>query len=89
MGLSSPLRDGWRVISLNPASRVGHLRFTFNAKKKNAVPNIVIQASRESILMSDTNVFIKWLHNVTYPKGGVHIDAGRREIYGWNEERQE
>jgi hypothetical protein len=70
------------------ASRVGHMRFRFNERGTGS-PHFVIQASRESVIMSGDNVFTRTPHNVSYPQGWVKIDRERKEVYGWNDERQE
>lgn len=70
-----------RLRALTPASRVGHLRFTFSPKD-NAKPHVVIDASRVSAVTSNPA-------NVSLPLGHVEVDFERREISGWNDERQE
>ena len=70
------------------ASRAGHLRFSYNPKR-GAAPNVVVQASRESVLLNVTNTVHRHPGNVTYPLGHVTIDKARREVYGWNDEQQE
>lgn len=68
---------------LSASSRVGHLHFTFTPKRDGKVaPHVVVDASRRSVFTNDPN-------NVTYPLGYVHVDTGRNEIVGWNDERQE
>jgi hypothetical protein len=67
---------------------VGHLRFTFDAAK-GASPHVVVQASRESIVINAANTVNRKPDNVTYPQGWVRIDKQRNEVYGWNDERQE
>ena len=64
------------------------MRFSFNQHGK-AAPNVVVQASRESVVMSGDNVFTRTPHNVSYPQGWIKIDKSRHEVYGWNDERQE
>ena len=70
------------------ASRVGHLRYTFDATNV-AKPYFVVQASRESVLLSADNTESRDPSNVTYPLGSITIDLDRKEVYGWNDERQE
>lgn len=72
-----------------PASRVGHLRFTFKPDRLGIQPHVLVQASRPSVIMSGNNVFNRATGNVSYPIGSVTIDSGRQEVYGWNDERQE
>lgn len=64
---------------LTAASRAGHMRFTFQSQQ---APYIVLDASRESVITSTPS-------NTTFPKGYVHIDRERQEVYGWSRERQE
>lgn len=67
---------------------MGHLRFSFSSDS-GAVPYVVVQASRPSILINDENTGNRNPSNVTYPNGWVRIDVERKEVYGWNDERQE
>jgi putative alpha-1,2-mannosidase len=58
-------------------SRVGHIRYTFDAHQP---PFVVLQATRKTVITSNPN-------NVTDVFGGaVHIDATRQEISGRNPE---
>ncbi|KAI0820667.1 glycoside hydrolase family 92 protein [Trametes gibbosa] len=61
-------------------SRVGHLRFTFDAT---AAPYVLVEATRASVMGSADPL------NVTYPQGSIYIDPARREITGRNPERQD
>ncbi|KAH9853218.1 glycoside hydrolase family 92 protein [Lenzites betulinus] len=61
-------------------SRVGHLRFTFDATTD---PYVLVEATRASVMGSADPT------NVTYPQGSIHIDPARREITGRNPERQD
>ncbi|RSH89012.1 hypothetical protein EHS25_002674 [Saitozyma podzolica] len=73
---------------LAASSRVGHLRFTFDATR-GAAPHVVVQASRESVLINAANTVARRPDNVTYPQGWVKVDKERNEVYGWNDERQD
>ena len=67
-------------MSVFPASRVGHLRFTYTST---STPYVLVQATRPSIIGSaDVN-------NLTYPEGTITIDPSAREITGSNPERQD
>jgi hypothetical protein len=61
------------------------MRFTFKNSGMVA-PHIVVDASRESRLIhgDDTGNLETY-----YPQGEITIDTARREVYGWNDERQE
>lgn len=63
-----------------PASRVGHLRFTF---QDTAAPWVLLEASRPFVVGTDDPT------NVTFPKGAIAIDPAAREITGRNPERQD
>ncbi|EIW72522.1 hypothetical protein TREMEDRAFT_26302 [Tremella mesenterica DSM 1558] len=80
--------EGDIQTEMSATSRVGHLRFTFDAWG-DSLPHVVVRASRASVLMSGDNVMSRSPHNVSYPEGWVNIDAKRKEIYGWNDERQD
>lgn len=80
----------------NLASRVGHLRFTFNPSPASpsyanssgprAEPYITLQSSRATYLVHGD----KPEDRVPYfPKGFVEIDVEKQEVRGWNDERQE
>ncbi|ORY26128.1 glycosyl hydrolase family 92-domain-containing protein [Naematelia encephala] len=71
---------------MTATSRVGHLRFTFES---DAAPHIVVQASRESIVINQENTPFRKTDNVTFPDGEITIDRKRREVFGWNDERQD
>lgn len=61
-------------------SRVGHIRYSFNAKD---APFVVLQSTRMTVITSDPT-------NITSVLGGaVHIDPAAREISGRNPERQD
>jgi putative alpha-1,2-mannosidase len=64
------------------ASRVGHLRFTFN-HTGNFTPGVVVQATRAYVLGSSDPT------NLTFPIGDVQIDLESREVSGRNPERQD
>lgn len=70
--------DGqWIVGEHTSTSRVGHIRYTFDAHQP---PFVVLQATRKTVITSDPN-------NITDVLGGaVHIDSARREISGRNPE---
>ena len=68
------------LLSYIPASRVGHLRFTFEST---AAPYVLVEATRASVMGSNDPT------NVTYPLGDITIDPARREISGRNPERQD
>lgn len=68
------------LIFLILVSRVGHLRFTFDAT---ADPYVLVEATRASVMSSADPT------NVTYPQGSIHIHPARREITGRNPERQD
>ena len=70
----------WLINCSEPASRVGHLRFTFSTS---SAPYILIQASRASVMGSADP------SNVTYPLGSVNIDPVSQTISGHNPERQD
>lgn len=58
-------------------SRVGHIRYTFDAHQP---PFVVLQATRKTVITSDPT-------NITDVMGGaVHIDPVRQEITGRNPE---
>ncbi|KAJ3538818.1 hypothetical protein NM688_g6463 [Phlebia brevispora] len=61
-------------------SRVGHLRFTFDGTAR---PYVLVEASRASVMGSADPT------NVTFPLGSVVIDPSRREVTGYNKERQD
>ena len=86
--VSSKHFDCEAAHEIGAASRVGHLRFSFSPTSR-ASPHVVIQASRESVLLSGINTGTRDPSNLTYPIGAVKVDRARREVYGWNEERQE
>ena len=62
------------------ASRVGHLRFTFNEVTS---PYILLEATRASVVGSDNP------NNLTFPVGDIIIIPSAREITGRNPERQD
>ncbi|KAK4690007.1 hypothetical protein P7C73_g123, partial [Tremellales sp. Uapishka_1] len=74
--------EGQIGVEMSASSRVGHMRFRFDSGRQGVEPNIVVQASRESVITSKP-------HNLTFPQGEVKVDWERNEIYGWNDERQE
>jgi putative alpha-1,2-mannosidase len=61
------------------ASRVGHLRFTFNHTQP---PYILLESSRPTVITSTPS-------NITLPSGSIAIDPQTREITGSNSERQD
>lgn len=75
------LNGGVLKAEQSATSRVGHLRFTFNTETT-PDPYVLIEASRPSVITSTPT-------NVTYPDGHVHIDSSRRQITGYNTERQD
>ncbi|KZS94221.1 glycoside hydrolase family 92 protein [Sistotremastrum niveocremeum HHB9708] len=64
-------------------SRVGHLRFTFDAKDSSLIPYVVVQATRAFRLGSSNP------ENTTSPIGTITINPASREIAGRNPERQD
>lgn len=68
------------LLTAYPASRVGHLRFTFT---NTSTPYILLEATRASIIGSDD------VSNFTLPEGTITIDPAAREITGSNPERQD
>ena len=76
-----------RVLTY-PASRVGHMRFSFPSGHS-STPHVVLQASRKSALLSHWQTENPNGSNVTFPLGHVGIDRERQEVHGWNDERQE
>jgi putative alpha-1,2-mannosidase len=75
-----PLADALSYFIVSIASRVGHLRFTFN---KTSVPYVLLEATRPSVVGSSSPT------NLTYPSGTLSIDPSVREICGSNPERQD
>ncbi|KAI0084207.1 glycoside hydrolase family 92 protein [Irpex rosettiformis] len=71
---------GTIVAEQSATSRVGHLRFTFTDTEK---PYVLIEASRASVMGSADPA------NVTHPLGAITIDPTRREVTGYNKERQD
>lgn len=81
---------------LNSASRVGHLRFTFNPSLSppsysnpsgpTAIPYITLQSSRATYLVHGDKPEARVPY---FPKGFVEIDVEKQEVRGWNDERQE
>ena len=68
------------ILTYCPASRVGHLRFTFSDSSE---PYVLLEATRASVV-GHSNV-----NNLTYPFGTLFIDPDAREISGSNPERQD
>jgi len=62
------------------ASRVGHLRFTFNDTQ---TPYVLLEATRASVVGSAD------VTNLTYPVGTIAVDPAAQEICGANPERQD
>ncbi|OBZ74826.1 hypothetical protein A0H81_05381 [Grifola frondosa] len=61
-------------------SRVGHLRFTFS---NTSTPYVLLEATRPSAMGPADPT------NLTFPIGSLSIDNTRREITGYNPERQD
>lgn len=72
-----PLKN---LLTDPPASRVGHLRFTFT---ETSPPYVLLEATRASIIGSAD------ISNVTYPFGSISLDPSSMEITGSNPERQD
>ena len=68
-----------RLTSSMAASRVGHLRFTFNYTLP---PYILLESTRPTVITSTPS-------NITFPSGSIVIDPQAREITGSNNERQD
>ncbi|KIY66961.1 glycoside hydrolase family 92 protein [Cylindrobasidium torrendii FP15055 ss-10] len=79
-----PENGGSINVEMTATSRVGHLRFTFDAKSQ---PYILIQASRPSQLFHSTPSSSHF--NTTYPDGYVHIYAQQQQICGYSTEMQD
>ncbi|KAL1679828.1 glycoside hydrolase family 92 protein [Schizophyllum commune] len=75
------LNGGVLKAEQSATSRVGHLRFTFDTETSQD-PYVLIEASRPSIITSTPT-------NVTSPEGQATVDASRRQITGYNSERQD
>ncbi|KAL1739502.1 glycoside hydrolase family 92 protein [Schizophyllum fasciatum] len=75
------LKGGRLKAEQSATSRVGHLRFTFDTKTAEE-PYVLIEASRPSVISSTPT-------NITYPDGQVTVDVSRRQITGYNTERQD
>ncbi|KAK8864700.1 hypothetical protein IAR55_001952 [Kwoniella newhampshirensis] len=77
-------------VEMTAASRVGHMRYTFNPSREGSreevQPHIVIQASRRSWLLHGDQPDAKVPY---FPKGYIRIDEDRQEVLGWNDERQD
>ncbi|KLT38965.1 hypothetical protein CC85DRAFT_266218 [Cutaneotrichosporon oleaginosum] len=74
-------KHGLIEAELAATSRVGHMRFTFRPNGT-AAPFVVLDASRVSAVTSNPR-------NVSLPVGHAEVDFERREISGWNDERQD
>ena len=76
---SAPSQCRTRPHSLHTASRVGHLRFTFEDTQ---TPYVQLEATRAQVsAFLDSNV-------LTYPNGTITIDPAAHSISGSNPERQ-
>ena len=64
------------------ASRVGHLRFTF---QNSTAPYILVEATRPTTIGSPASPSSK----IVFPWGTIFIDTEKREITGRNPERQD
>ncbi|WVR06761.1 hypothetical protein IAU60_003796 [Kwoniella sp. DSM 27419] len=73
-------------VEMTSTSRVGHLKYTFAPAGAGFDPHVVVQASRKTWLLHGDQPEAKVPY---YPQGHIEIDADRREVYGWNDERQD
>jgi len=76
-----PFPDDAPDAPARAASRVGHLRFTFEGTQ--TTPYVFLEATRASVVGSSDP------SNVTHPSGTVAVDPAAREISGSNPERQD
>lgn len=75
--------EGGKIFAEQSAtSRVGHLRFTFDGTQ---TPYVLLSASRPTIIGSDDPSRA----TIIYPEGSASVSPEKKEICGWNKERQD